>query len=53
MIGGRFDLRPNQVLGTEATVVFPFTRVLSGPRAEVATDPEASSSQRKLIAITR
>jgi two-component system cell cycle sensor histidine kinase PleC len=53
MHGGTFELRSKQGMGTEATVVFPFTRVLSGPRAEVATDPEASPSQRKLIAITR
>ena len=53
MHGGSFELRSKQGLGTEATVVFPFTRVLSGPRAEVIAEAATSPSQRKLIAITR
>ncbi len=50
MHGGSFELRRKLGQGTEATVVFPVTRVLSGPRAEVIA--EATPSQRKLIAIT-
>jgi two-component system, cell cycle sensor histidine kinase PleC len=54
MHGGSFELRSKQGLGTEATVVFPFTRVLSGPRADITAEAAAASpSQRKLIAITR
>ncbi|MGE0240788.1 MAG: sensor histidine kinase [Parvibaculaceae bacterium] len=52
MHGGSFELRSKPGHGTEATVVFPFTRVLSGPRAEVIAEAATSSSQRKLIAIT-
>ncbi|MGE3874611.1 MAG: sensor histidine kinase [Parvibaculaceae bacterium] len=52
MHGGSFELRSKPGRGTEATVVFPFTRVLSGPRAEVIAQAATSSSQRKLIAIT-
>ena len=53
MHGGSFELRSKPGIGTEATVVFPFTRVLSGPRPEVAAEAAATSSQRKLLAITR
>jgi two-component system cell cycle sensor histidine kinase PleC len=53
MHGGSFELRSKQGAGTEATVVFPFTRVLSGPRPEVIAEAATSPSQRKLIAITR
>lgn len=53
MHGGSFVLRSKPGLGTEATVIFPPTRVLSGPRAGIVTEPAAASpSQRKLIAIT-
>jgi two-component system cell cycle sensor histidine kinase PleC len=52
MHGGSFELRSKPGQGTEATVIFPFTRVLSGPRAEVVTEVASSPSQRKLIAIT-
>ncbi len=50
MHGGSLELRSKPGEGTEAIVIFPSTRVLSGPRAEVIAD--ASPSQRKLIAIT-
>jgi two-component system cell cycle sensor histidine kinase PleC len=50
--GGQFELRSKPGQGTEATVVFPLSRVLSGPRAETIADAATSSSQRKLIAIT-
>ena len=50
--GGQFELRSKPGQGTEATVVFPLARVLSGPRAETIADAATSSSQRKLIAIT-
>jgi two-component system cell cycle sensor histidine kinase PleC len=53
MHGGSFELHSKLGSGTEATVVFPFTRVLSGPRAEVIAEAATSPSQRKLIAITR
>jgi two-component system cell cycle sensor histidine kinase PleC len=52
MHGGSFELRSKPGQGTEATVVFPLTRVLSGPRAEVIAEAATSPSQRKLIAIT-
>jgi two-component system cell cycle sensor histidine kinase PleC len=52
MHGGSFELRSKRGLGTEATVILPFTRVLSGPRAEVIAEAATSPSQRKLIAIT-
>ncbi|WP_119390674.1 sensor histidine kinase [Taklimakanibacter lacteus] len=52
MHDGRFELRSKPGQGTEATVVFPLARVLSGPRAEIVADAAASASQRKLIAIT-
>ncbi len=52
MHGGRFELNSKPGQGTEATVVFPLTRVLSGPRAEIIADASASASQRKLIALT-
>lgn len=53
MHGGSLALRSKPGLGTEATVVFPAARVLSGPRAGFAAQPAAGSpSQRKLIAIT-
>ncbi|WP_119273613.1 sensor histidine kinase [Taklimakanibacter deserti] len=52
MHGGSFELRSKPGHGTEATVVFPFARVLSGPRAEVIAEAATSPSQRKLIAIT-
>lgn len=51
MHGGSFELRSKPGVGTEATVVFPLTRVLSGPR--IAETAAATPSQRKLIAITR
>jgi two-component system cell cycle sensor histidine kinase PleC len=50
--GGHFELRSKPGQGTEATVVFPLSRVLSGPRAEIIADAATSPSQRKLIAIT-
>ena len=50
--GGQFELRSKPGQGTEATVVFPLSRVLSGPRAELIADAATSPSQRKLIAIT-
>jgi len=52
MHGGHFELRSKPGHGTEATVVFPLNRVLSGPRVGITADPAASASQRKLIAIT-
>jgi two-component system cell cycle sensor histidine kinase PleC len=52
MHGGSFELRSKPGRGTEATVVFPFARVLSGPRAEVIAEAATSPSQRKLIALT-
>jgi two-component system cell cycle sensor histidine kinase PleC len=52
MHGGSLDLRSKPGQGTEATVIFPLARVLSGPRAEVIAEAAASPSQRKLIAIT-
>jgi len=51
MHGGSLTLRSKPGLGTEATVIFPVTRVLSGPRPGF-TQSAASPSQRKLIAIT-
>jgi two-component system cell cycle sensor histidine kinase PleC len=50
--GGSFELRSKLGQGTEATVIFPVTRVLSGPRVGVIAEAAASPSQRKLIAIT-
>jgi len=50
--GGHFELRSKPGQGTEATVVFPLSRVLSGPRAEIIAEAATSPSQRKLIAIT-
>ena len=52
MHGGTFELRSKPGHGTEATVVFPLARVLSGPRTEIITETATSPSQRKLIAIT-
>jgi two-component system, cell cycle sensor histidine kinase PleC len=53
MHGGSFVLRSKPGLGTEATVIFPAARVMSGPRAGVVSEPAAATpSQRKLIAIT-
>jgi two-component system, cell cycle sensor histidine kinase PleC len=52
MHGGHFELRSKPGHGTEATVVFPMARVLSGPRAQIIADTATSPSQRKLIAIT-
>jgi two-component system cell cycle sensor histidine kinase PleC len=52
MHGGSFELRSKPGQGTEATVVFPLTRILGGPRAEVIAEAATSPSQRKLIAIT-
>ncbi len=52
MHGGSLELRSKPGHGTEATIVFPLSRVLSGPRAEVIAEAATSASQRKLIAIT-
>jgi two-component system cell cycle sensor histidine kinase PleC len=52
MHGGQFELRSKPGQGTEATVVFPLTRVLSGPRAEIIAEAAATPSQRRLIALT-
>jgi two-component system cell cycle sensor histidine kinase PleC len=52
MHGGSLEWRSKPGQGTEATVIFPLARVLSGPRAEVIAEAAASPSQRKLIAIT-
>jgi two-component system, cell cycle sensor histidine kinase PleC len=52
MHGGHFELRSKPGHGTEATVVFPLARVLSGPRAQIIAEAATSPSQRKLIAIT-
>jgi two-component system cell cycle sensor histidine kinase PleC len=51
--GGSFAIKARTGGGTEATVVFPERRVLGGPRGEVLSEPTATKSQRKLIAITR
>jgi two-component system cell cycle sensor histidine kinase PleC len=52
MHGGTFEFRSKPGQGTEATVVFPLTRVLSGPRLGIIGDAAISASQRRLIAIT-
>ncbi|HTN97794.1 MAG TPA: HAMP domain-containing sensor histidine kinase [Nordella sp.] len=53
MHGGSLALRSKPGHGTEATVIFPATRVLSGPRMGFNAETAAASpSQRKLIAIT-
>ena len=52
MHGGTFELRSKPGHGTEATVVFPLARILSGPRSEFIAEAATSPSQRKLIAIT-
>jgi two-component system cell cycle sensor histidine kinase PleC len=51
--GGSFELRPHEGGGTDATIRFPSKRVLDGPRGEVLSEPSASDSQRRLMAITR
>lgn len=53
MHGGSFSLRSKPGQGTEATVILPAARVLSGPRMGFSAETAAASpSQRKLIAIT-
>jgi two-component system, cell cycle sensor histidine kinase PleC len=51
--GGTIKIESAPGKGTEVYLTFPATRVLTGPRGEVLSDPMVQSeSQRKLIAIT-
>jgi len=51
--GAELQIKSRKGGGTEAIVVFPPSRVLDGPRAELmAADHIKSKSQRKLIALT-
>jgi len=51
--GGSFEIKARAGGGTDAAVVFPEERVLSGPRGEALSQPTATTSQRRLITITR
>jgi two-component system, cell cycle sensor histidine kinase PleC len=51
--GGHMSIKSTPRQGTSVTCVFPQTRVLSGPRAQVIVGPNVSTeSQRKLIKLT-
>jgi two-component system, cell cycle sensor histidine kinase PleC len=51
---GDLDLKSEMGRGTEALITFPAARVLTGPRGDVAHEPEgATITQLRLIAATR
>ena len=50
--GAAFEICSAPGIGTEVKLLFPASRVLSGPRGEIIAAPEVTSSQRKLIALT-
>jgi two-component system cell cycle sensor histidine kinase PleC len=53
MHGGKIEIISDVGQGTEVICTFPSSRVLSGPRNELATSPAiASETQRKLINLT-